>query len=92
MTVGYRAAAVGRGLPSLQPGGFAPVSVVVEVGEKDDEGDGVADQGPLHPGGERAARVEGVAGVADGHVELDLSDKQNVGSRIESVLMKRCPF
>lgn len=56
----------------LREGWFAPVGVVVEVGEEDDEGDGVANQGPLHPAGERAAGVEGVAGVADGHVELDL--------------------
>lgn len=46
--------------------------MVVEVGEEDDKGDGVANQSPLHPAGEWTAGVEGVAGVADGYVELDL--------------------
>lgn len=73
MTVSYRGGAVGDGLASLLRGRrFASVSVVVEVGEEDDEGDSVADQSPLHPGREWAACVEGVASVADGHVELDL--------------------
>lgn len=78
MAVSYHGGgAVRDGLASLLRGGrFASVSVVVEVGEEDDEGDGVADQSPLHPGGERAAGVEGVAGVADGHVELDLLNAQ----------------
>lgn len=81
MTVSYRRGAVRHGLASLLRGGrFASVSVVVEVGEEDDEGDGVADQGPLHPGGEWTAGVEGVAGVADGHVELDLLNAQNVNT------------
>lgn len=55
---------------------FASVRVVVEVGEEDDEGDGVANQSPLHPAGERTAGVEGVASMADGHVELDLFNKK----------------
>lgn len=46
--------------------------MVVEVGEEDDESDGVTDQRPLHPGGEGAAGVEGVSSMADGHMELDL--------------------
>lgn len=46
--------------------------MVVEVGEEDDESDGVTDQSPLHPGGEWAASVEGVSSMADGHMELDL--------------------
>lgn len=46
--------------------------MVVKVGEEDDEGDGVTNQSPLHPGRERAATVERVAGVANGHMELDL--------------------
>lgn len=46
--------------------------MVVKVGEEDDEGDGVANQSPLHPGGEWAAAVERVAGMANGHMELDL--------------------
>lgn len=46
--------------------------MVVEVGEEDDEGDGIANQSPLHPGGEWTAGVEGVSSMADGHMELDL--------------------
>lgn len=46
--------------------------MVVEVGEEDDESDGVTDQSPLHPGREWAAGVEGVSSMADGHMELDL--------------------
>lgn len=72
VTVSYHRGAVCDGLASLMWGRFASVSVVVEVGEEDDEGDSVANQSPLHPEGERAACVEGVAGVPDGHVELDL--------------------
>lgn len=53
-------------------GRFTSVSVVVEVGEEDDESDGVTDQSPLHPGWEWAAGVEGVSSMANGHVELDL--------------------
>lgn len=78
MTVSYHRGAVRRGLDSLLRGGFASVRVVVEVGEEDDEGYGVANQSPLHPGGELTACVEGVAGVADGHVELDLFNRQIV--------------
>lgn len=73
VAVRYRRGAIGDGFASLLRGGrFAPVSVVVEVGEEDDEGDGVTDQSPLHPGREWAACVEGVASVANGHMELDL--------------------
>lgn len=46
--------------------------MVVEIGEEDDESDGVANQSPLHPGGEWTAGVEGVPSVADGYMELDL--------------------
>lgn len=46
--------------------------MVVEVGEEDDEGDSIANQSPLHPAGKLAARVEGVASVSNGHMELDL--------------------
>lgn len=46
--------------------------MVVEVGEEDDERDSIADQSPLHPAREWAARVEGITGVADGYVKLDL--------------------
>lgn len=73
VTVSYHRGAVCDGLASLMWGGrFASVSVVVEVGKEDDEGDSIANQSPLHPEGERAACVEGVASVADGHMELDL--------------------
>lgn len=73
MAVSYRRVAIGDVLAALLlRGRFAPVSVVVEVGEKDDESDGVTDQSPLHPGGEWAAGVEGVSSMADGHMELDL--------------------
>lgn len=71
MTVSDHRGAVCDGLASFLRGRFASISVVVEVSEEDDEGDSVADQSPLHPAGERTASVEGVAGVADGHVELD---------------------
>ncbi len=78
MTVSYHRGAVCDGLASLLCGGrFASVSVVVEVGEEDDEGDSIANQSPLHPGGERAACVEGVASMADGHMELDLLNTKN---------------
>lgn len=73
MTVSYHRGAVCHGLASLlRRGRFAPVCVVVEVGEEDDEGDGVANQSPLHPGGEWTACVEGVSSMADGYVELNL--------------------
>lgn len=71
--------AVHDGLASLlRRERFASVSVVVEVGEEDNEGDSVANKSPLHPGGEWAACIEGVAGVADCHVELDLLKTQNI--------------
>lgn len=57
--------------------GFASVSVVVEVGKENDEGDGIANQSPLHPVRERTACVEGLGSMADGHVELDLLITQN---------------
>lgn len=73
VAVSYRRVAVGDGLATLLLWGrFASVSVVVEIGEKDDESDGIADQSPLHPGGEWTAGVEGVSSVADGYMELDL--------------------
>lgn len=73
VAVRYCGGAIGDGLASLLRGGrFASVRVVVEVGEEDDEGDSITDQSPLHPGREWAACVEGVASVADGHMELDL--------------------
>lgn len=73
VTVSYCGGAIGDGLASLLRGRrFATVSVVVEVSEKDDKGDSIANQSPLHPGREWAACVEGVASVADGHMELDL--------------------
>lgn len=52
---------------------LAAVGLVVEIGKQDDERDGVADQSPLHPGRERAARVERVSGMTNGDVELDLN-------------------
>lgn len=65
--------AIGDSFTSLLGRGrFSPVSVVVKVGKEDDEGDGVTNQSPLHPGREWASTVERVAGVANGHMELDL--------------------
>lgn len=73
VAVSYCRGAVGDRLASLLCGGrFASVRVVVEVGEKDDKGDSVANESPLHPVREWAASVEGVSGVADRHMELDL--------------------
>lgn len=72
MAVGHRFAVGDELAPLVRRGRFPPVSVVVKVGEEDDEGDGIANQGPLHPGREWTAAVEGVAGVADGYMELDL--------------------
>lgn len=59
-------------------GGLASISVVVEVGKEDDEGDGVADESPLHPLRERTACVEGLCSVADCHMELNLLNTQNI--------------
>lgn len=74
MTISDHRGAICHRLASFLWGGrFASVSVVVEVSEEDNEGDSVADQSPLHPAGERAASVEGVAGMANGHMELDLN-------------------
>ncbi len=39
--------------------------------QQDDERNGVANQSPLHPGRERAARVERMSGVANGDRELE---------------------
>lgn len=66
--VGDRLACLGGGLAS----GLAAVGLVVEVSEEDDKGDGVANQGPVHPVWELAVDVEGESGVANGDVELDL--------------------
>lgn len=83
MTVSYHRGAVCDGLASLLCGGrFASVSVVVEVGEEDDEGDSIANQSPLHPGREWTACVEGVASMADGHVELDLLNRMYTHNKI----------
>lgn len=65
MTVCYRGGAVSDRLAFVRRGRFSSVCVVVEVGEEDDEGHCIANQGPLHPEGELAASVEGVASVAD---------------------------
>lgn len=56
---------------------LATVGLVVKIGEQDDERDGVANQSPLHPCWEWAARVERVSGMANSDVELDLKTKQN---------------
>lgn len=55
---------------------MAAVGLVVEVAEEDDEGDGVADEGVVHPVGEVAVDVEGQGCVADGDVELNLRHKE----------------
>lgn len=73
MAVSYCRGAIGDRLASLvRRGRFASVRVVVEVGEKDDKGHSIANESPLHPVREWAASVEGVSGVANRHVELDL--------------------
>ena len=69
--------AVGDRLACFSCGGVAPgllaaVGLVVEVAEEDDEGDGVADEGIVHPVREVAVDVEGQGRVADGDVKLDL--------------------
>lgn len=71
--------AVGDGLARLRRGGgvaacgvLAAVCLVVEVAKQDDEGDGVADEGVVHPVGEVAVDVQRQGSVADGDVELDL--------------------
>lgn len=46
--------------------------MVVEVAKQEDEGDGVADEGVVHPVGEVAVDVERQGRVADGDVELNL--------------------
>lgn len=72
---------VGEGLAPFGGGGVAPgllaaVGLVVEVAEEDDEGDGVADEGVVHPVGEVAVDVEGQGRVADGDMELDLRHEE----------------
>lgn len=76
--VGDGLARFGRG--SVAPGLLAAVGLVVEVAEEDDEGDGVADEGIVHPVREVAVDVEGQGCVADGDVELDLRGKTQVKS------------
>ena len=44
----------------------------VEVGEEDDERDGVTNQCPVHPLGEVAVNVEGVDTMDDRKTELQL--------------------
>lgn len=77
MTISHHRGAICHGFVSLLRGvGFASVSVVVEVGKEDDEGDSVANQSPLHPLRERTACVEGLGSVTDCHMELDLLNKK----------------
>lgn len=74
--------AVGDGLACLGGGGgvapglLAAVGLVVEVAKEDDEGDGVADEGVVHPVGEVAVDVQGQCRVANGDVELDLEGRE----------------
>ena len=51
---------------------LADVGVDVEVCEEDDERYGIAYQAVVHPLGEVAVNVEGMAGVDDGQSELQL--------------------
>ncbi len=62
------------------------VCLVVEIGKQDDERNGVANQSPLHPGREWAARVERMCGVANGDVELDLNTSKSVCNRNPQLL------
>ena len=48
------------------------VGVVVEIGEEDDEGDCVTDEGVVHPLWEVAVDVERVDGVDYGQTKLEL--------------------
>lgn len=48
------------------------VGLVVEVGKEYDEGDGIGDERPLHPGWEWAAGVQRVSRVTNSDMELDL--------------------
>lgn len=66
----------GGGGSGVAPGLLAAVGLVVEVAEEDDEGDGVADEGVVHPVGEVAVDVQGQSRVAYGDVELDLEGKE----------------
>lgn len=65
---------------------LAAVCLVVEIGKQDDECNGVANQSPLHPGREWAARVERMSGVANGDVELDLNTSKSVCNRNPQLL------
>lgn len=60
------------------------IGLIVEIGKQDDESDGVANQSPLHPSREWAARVERMTRVADGDVKLDLNTKQT-GEKLRKV-------
>lgn len=66
----------GGGGGGVTSGLLAAVGLVVEVAEEDDEGDGIADEGVVHPVGEVAVDVEGQGCVANGDVELDLRHKE----------------
>lgn len=72
-TIGQRR---GTAIYILAHPGFPPVPldvcVVVEVGEEQDERDGVRDERVVHPLGEVAVDVQGVDGVDDGQAELQL--------------------
>lgn len=67
--------------------------MVVEIGEEDDESDGIADQSPLHPGGEWTSGVEGVSSVANGYMELDLEMYTHVlANNAMKFTLLRCVF
>lgn len=55
---------------------LAAVGLVVEIAKQDDESDGIADEGVVHPVGEVAVDVERQSRVPDGDVELNLTDKK----------------
>lgn len=61
----------------IAPGLLAAVGLVVEVAKEDDEGDGVAYEGVVHPVGEVAVDVQGQGRVTDGDVELDLRQTES---------------
>lgn len=62
----------GGGGSGVTSGLLAAVGLVVEVAEEDDEGDGVADEGVVHPVREVTVDIERQGRVADGDVELYL--------------------
>lgn len=72
-SVGKGLAGFGRGRITF--GLLAAVGLVVEVAEEDDEGDGIADKGVVHPVGEVTVDIEGQCSVANGHMELNLRQK-----------------